>query len=178
MTRNEWVRPLPDGVLKRIYTEIITPVAGYVVGNGGSQTPAKTNEATPPEHTMSGRRLTATLQGTGAADGGHRNEAASRPCVCHGRSDGCGEDLSALQYRDDYGTFIVMFDPAMNLPARVRTLDWDGIEGDSVYDAEYSDWRDVDGAKVAYHALHTLNGMKIAELNLSSAMINPAPDPA
>jgi glyoxylase-like metal-dependent hydrolase (beta-lactamase superfamily II) len=89
-----------------------------------------------------------------------------------------GKTYPALQYRDDYGTFIVMFDPTTNLPARVRTLDWDGLEGDSVFDAEYSDWRDVDGAKIAFHALYTLNGMKIAELKLSSATANPSLPPA
>jgi glyoxylase-like metal-dependent hydrolase (beta-lactamase superfamily II) len=127
---------------------------------------------------MSGRRLTATLREL------ERPivviEMKQHPDRVSAIADQtvAGKTYPALQYRDDYGTFIVMFDPATNLPARVRTLDWDGIEGDSVYDAEYSDWRDVDGAKIAYHALYTLNGMKIGELKLSSAMINPAPDPA
>jgi glyoxylase-like metal-dependent hydrolase (beta-lactamase superfamily II) len=89
-----------------------------------------------------------------------------------------GKTYPALQYRGDYGTFIVMFDPATNLPACVRTLDWDGIEGDSVFDTEYSDWRDVDGAKIAFHALYTLNGMKIVDLKLSSVTANPALAPA
>src|SRR5713226_1970892 len=31
--RNEWVRPKPDDGTKRTYTEIITPTAGYVIGN-------------------------------------------------------------------------------------------------------------------------------------------------
>jgi hypothetical protein len=180
LTRNEWIRPLPDGVTKRIYTEIITPVAGYVVGSDAAagRLPKRTNKATPPEHTMSGRRLTATLREL------ERPivviEMKQHPDRVSAIADQtvAGKTYPALQYRDDYGTFIVMFDPATNLPARVRTLDWDGIEGDSVYDAEYSDWRDVDGAKIAYHALYTLNGMKIGELKLSSAMINPAPDPA
>jgi len=38
--------------------------------------------------------------------------------------------------------------------------DWKAI---SVFDAEYFDWRDVDGAKIAFHALYTLNGIKIAD---------------
>src|ERR1700687_5076519 len=89
-----------------------------------------------------------------------------------------GKTYPALQYRGDYGTFIVMFDPATNLPARVRTLDWDGIEGDSVFDAEYSDWRDVDGAKIAFHTLYTLNGMKIVDMKFSSVTGNPTLAPA
>jgi len=180
LTRNQWVRPLPDGVTKRIYTEIITPVAGYVVGSDAAagRLPKRTNKATPPEHTMSGRRLTATLREL------ERPvvvlEMKQHPDRVSAIADQtvAGKTYPALQYRGDYGTFIVMFDASTNLPARVRTLDWDGLEGDSVYDAEYSDWRDVDGAKIAYHALYTLNGMKIAELKVSSAMINPPPDPA
>ena len=180
-TRNEWIRPLPGGDnSKRIYTEIITPVAGFVVGNDAAagRLPKRANKATPPEHTMSGRRLTMNLR------------ELERPMVVIEMKQHpdrvseiadqkvAGKTYPALQYRGDYGTFIVLFDPATNLPARVRTLDWDGIEGDSVYDAEYSDWRDVDGAKIAFHALYTLNGMKIEEVKLSSVTANPPLGPA
>ena len=175
-TRNEWVRPMPGGEGKRTYTEIITPVAGYVIGNDAAagRLPKRTTKTTPPEHTMSGRRLTMNLR------------ELERPLVVIDMKRHpdrvseiadqkiAGKTYPALQYRGDHGTFIVMFDPATNLPARVRTLDWDGIEGDSVFDAEYSDWRDVEGAKVAFHALYTLNGMKIVDLKLSSVTANPA----
>ena len=178
-TRNEWVRPAPGGG-KRTYTEIITPVAGYVIGNDAAagRLPKRTNSATPPEHTMSGRRLTATLR------------ELERPMIVFEMKQHpdrvseiadqkvAAKTYPALQYRGDYSTFIVMFDPATNLPVRVRTLDWDGIEGDSVFDAEYSDWRDVGGAKIAFHALYTLNGMKIEELKISTATANPALAPA
>ena len=64
LTRNEWVRPLPGVAAKRTYTEIITPTAGYVIGNDATpgRLPKRTIKSTPPEHTMSGRRLTATLR--------------------------------------------------------------------------------------------------------------------
>jgi glyoxylase-like metal-dependent hydrolase (beta-lactamase superfamily II) len=180
VTRNEWIRPLPENSAKRIFTEIITASAGFVIGNDAAagRLPKRTNKATPPEHTMSGRRLTANLR------------ELERPMVVMDmkqhpdRVSGIGDQkvagkiYPALLYRGDYGTFIVMFDPATNLPARVRTLDWDGLEGDSAFDAEYSDWRDVEGAKIAFHTLYTLNGMKIAELKLSSVTANPALPPA
>src|SRR5260370_39752135 len=67
-----------------------------------------------------------------------------------------------------------MFDPATKLPARVRTMDWDALEGDSSFDAEYSDWRGVSGAKIAFLTHYTLNGMKVAGLKVSSVMVNPA----
>jgi len=177
---NEWVRPLPDNSAKRTYTEIITPAAGYVIGYDATngRLPKRSTKGTQPEHTMSGRRLTAALR------------ELERPMIViemKQHPDGvsaivdqtvAGKTYPALQYRGDYGTFIVMFDSATNLPVRVRTLDWDGLEGDSVFDAEYSDWRDVDGAKVSFHALYTLNGMKVADLKLASVMANPALAPA
>src|SRR5260370_23514025 len=63
-TRNEWVRPLAGGVTKRTFTEIITPSAGYVIGNDAAagRLPKRSTKATPPEHTTSGRRLTATFR--------------------------------------------------------------------------------------------------------------------
>src|SRR5712692_4726604 len=174
-TRNEWVRPLAGGDTKRTFTEIITPSAGYVIGNDAAngRLPKRSTKATPPEHTMSGRRLTATLR------------ELERPIVviemkqhpdrvsAIGDQTVAGKTYPALEYRGEYGTFIVMFDPATNLPVRVRTLDWDGLEGDSVYDAELSDWRDVGGAKVAFHTLYTLNGMKIMDAKISDAKANP-----
>jgi glyoxylase-like metal-dependent hydrolase (beta-lactamase superfamily II) len=179
LARNEWIRPAPENSPKRIFTEIITPTAGYVIGNDAAagRMPKRTVKSSPPEHTMSGRRLTANLR------------ELERPIVVMAMKQHpdrvsafadqtiSGKTYPALQYRGDYGTFIVMFDPATNVPARVRTLDWDGLEGDSVFDAEYSDWRDVDGAKVAFHTLYTLNGMKIADLKLSSVTVNPALPP-
>jgi glyoxylase-like metal-dependent hydrolase (beta-lactamase superfamily II) len=175
LTRDEWVRPKADDGTKRTYTEIVTPTAGYVVGNDATngRLPKRTVKGTQPEHTMSGRRLTATLR------------ELERPFIilemkrhpdrvtAIGDQTVGGKTLPAAQYRDDYGSYIVIFDPATNLPARVRTLDWDALEGDSVYVAEYSDWSDVSGAKIAFSTAYTLNGMKVANLKLSNVVVNP-----
>jgi len=180
LTRNEWIRPTPGGDAKRIFTEIITPTAGYAMGNDAAagRLPKRTNNASPPEHTMSGKRLSMNLR------------ELERPLVVSemmqhpdrvstiANQKVAGNVYPALKYQGNYGTFIVMFDPATNLPACVRTLDWDAIEGDSVFDAEYSDWRDVDGAKVAFHTLYTLNGMKIVDMKFSSVTANPSLPPA
>jgi hypothetical protein len=174
LTRNEWVRPKVDGS-KRTFTEIVTPTAGYVIGDDAveGRLPKRTVKGAKPEHTMSGRRLTATLR------------ELERPIVVMEMKQHPdrvaaiadqkveGKTYSALQYRGDYGTFVVMFDPETNLPVHVRTRDWDEAEGDSVYDAELSDWRDVGGAKVAFHTLYTLNGMKIMDAKISDAKANP-----
>jgi len=56
----------------------------------------------------------------------------------------------------------------------VRTLDWDGLEGDSVFDAEYSDWRDVTARGFVSTPCIRSNGMKVADLKLASVVANPA----
>jgi glyoxylase-like metal-dependent hydrolase (beta-lactamase superfamily II) len=179
LTRNEWVRPKADDGTKRTYTEIVTPTTGYVIGNDATngRLPKRTVKGAQPEHTMSGRRLTATLR------------ELERPFIVlemkkhpdrvgpTGDQTVAGKTYPAVQYRDDYGTFVVLFDPATKLPALARTMDWDALEGDSSYDAEYADWRDVSGAKVAFLTHYTLNGMKVADLKLSSATVNPTLPP-
>jgi len=175
LTRDEWVRPKADDGTKRTYTEIVTPTAGYVIGNDATngRLPKRTVKGTQPEHTMSGRRLTATLRELERPFivlemKRHPDRVSSIDDQKVG-----GKTYPASQYRDDYGSYIVIFDPATNLPARVRTLDWDALEGDSTYDAEYSDWRDVSGAKIAFSTAYTLNEMKVANLKLSSVSVNP-----
>ena len=175
LTRDEWVRPKADDGTKRTYTEIVTPAAGYVIGNDATngRLPKRTVNGAQPEHTMSGRRLTATLREL------ERPfivlEMKQHPDRVTAIDDQkiAGKTYPAAQYRDDYGSYIVIFDPGTNLPVRVRTLDWDALEGDSVYDAEYSDWRDVSGAKVAFSTAYTLNGMKVANLKLSNVAVDP-----
>jgi glyoxylase-like metal-dependent hydrolase (beta-lactamase superfamily II) len=175
LTRDEWVRPKADDGTKRTYTEIVTPTAGYVIGNDATngRLPKRTVKGAQPEHTMSGRRLTATLRELDRPFIVLEMKRHPDRVTAIDDQKIAGKTYPAAQYRDDYGSYIVIFDPATNLPARVRTLDWDALEGDSVYDAEYSDWRDVSGAKIAFSTAYTLNGMKVANLKLSSVVVNP-----
>jgi glyoxylase-like metal-dependent hydrolase (beta-lactamase superfamily II) len=173
--RNEWVRPKADDGTKRTYTEIVTPTAGYSIGNDATngRLPKRTVKGTQPEHTMSGRRLTATVRELERPFIVLEMKRHSDRVTTIDDQQIAGKTYPATQYRDDYGTYIVMFDPATNLPARVRTLDWDALEGDSAYDAEFSDWRNVSGVKIAFVIHYTLNGMKVADLKLSNVTVNP-----
>ena len=178
--RDEWVRPKADDGTKRTYNEIVTPTAGYVIGNDATngRLPKRTVKSNQPEHTMSGRRLTATLRELERPFIVLEMKKHPDRVMAIADQKVGGETYPAVQYRDDYGTFIVMFDPSSKLPARVRTMDWDALEGDSAYDAEYADWRTLSGVKIAFLTHYTLNGMKVADLKLSSVMVNATLPPA
>ena len=179
--RIEWVRPRAGNGMRN-YTEILTSEyggrpGGYVSGidvNGGQPSRAVQGPNTPPLHTMSGIRLTAELR---------ELERDNVVAEMHQNPDRvsempaqrvAGKTYPAVQYRGDYGTFAVLFDPATHLPAVVRTRDWEVHAGDSNYDETLSDWRDIGGGvKLPFHRLITLNGVKIFDVTLNSARANP-----
>jgi len=170
--RTEWVRPRAGGGM-RTYTEIYSPEGGYVIGNdaNGALT-RRAIQGDPPLHTMSGLRLRALLReqersGIVFAMHDHPERISEYPAQTVG-----GKSYSAVQYRGDNATFIVMFDPATHLPAVVRTRDFDQLMGDSDYDMTLSDWRDVMKFKLPFHAVYTLNGVKIFDTTVNQATVN------
>jgi glyoxylase-like metal-dependent hydrolase (beta-lactamase superfamily II) len=178
LVRNEWWdRPKNDDATRRNFYEIVTPMAGWSVGNSAAngRTPKRAIMVEgKPAHTFSGRRLTVTLRelerlNIVPAMRAHPDRVSEIADQMVGETS-----YPSVQYRSDYGTFIVMFDAATRLPARVRTPDWDALEGDSVFDAEFFDWRDVAGVKIPFRTYFTLNGMAIADLTYRDAVANPA----
>jgi glyoxylase-like metal-dependent hydrolase (beta-lactamase superfamily II) len=179
--RFDWMRPRANGG-KRDYTEIFSnevgnQLGGYVTGidvNGGQ--PARAvGPADKPLHTISSVRLTAELREL------ERNKLVDEMHANPGRVTDypaqtvAGKSLPAVQYRGDYGTFIVLFDPATSLPAVVRTRDFDVHAGDADYDEALSDWRDIgQGVKMPFHQLITINGTKIFDTTLTDVAFNPA----
>jgi glyoxylase-like metal-dependent hydrolase (beta-lactamase superfamily II) len=131
-----------------------------------------------PAQTFSARRLTVTLRELERMDIIRAMKAHPDRVSAIADQTVDGKTWPAVQYKSDYGSFIVMFDSATNLPARIRTPDWDALEGDSVFDAQLSDWRDVAGAKLPFHAFYTLNGMKVADMTISNVTPNPTLAPA
>lgn len=182
LVRNEWVRPRNDTGGTRTFTEIVTPMAGYSIGNDttAGRLPKRTitGASGMPEHTFSGRRLTATLRELSRFTVIQDMKAHPDRVSAHEDIQTAGKIWSTVQYRGDYGTLLVMFDPATGLPARVRSDEWDALEGDSFYDATFSDWRDVAGAKVPFRTLYTLNGMNVADMRMSDVTANPTLAPS
>jgi glyoxylase-like metal-dependent hydrolase (beta-lactamase superfamily II) len=133
-----------------MYSETYSADGGYVTGldeNGGVTRRAITVGG-QSMHTMSGVRLTTLLREQ------ERNAVVQE---MHARPDRVsdypaqtvgGKPYPAVQYRGDYGTFIVLFDPATHLPAVIRSRDFDQYYGDSNYDEALSDWRDTAGIKM------------------------------
>src|SRR5689334_5538245 len=176
LTRNEWNRPKNDDGGRRIFTEVVTPAAGWVVGNNASngRTPKRAIMVDgKPAQTFSSRRLTVTLRELERLDIVRAMKAHPDRVSAIADQIVDGKTYPAGQYKSDYGTFIVMFGAAANLPTRIRTPDWDALEGDSVFDAQLSDWRDVAGIKMPFHASYTLNGMKVADMTVSNVAPNP-----
>jgi glyoxylase-like metal-dependent hydrolase (beta-lactamase superfamily II) len=174
LMRTEWVRPRPAGGM-RTYTEIFSPEGGYVIGNeANGAPPARATKTDPPLHAMSGLRLRALLREQ------ERNfivvamhENPERVVDYPSQTVG-GKTYPAVQYRGDNGTFIVMFDPATNLPAIARTRDFDQLMGDADFDAAFSDWRMVGNMKLPYRITYTLNGVKIFDTTVNNYNLNPS----
>jgi len=100
----------------------------------------------------------------------HPEQLSSRPVQRSG-----AKKYPAVQYQDDNGIFLVLFDPVTHLPAIVRTRDFDAQLGDADFDAAYSDWRNVDGSsafKYPFRISYTLNGVRLADVAVEQVHIN------
>jgi glyoxylase-like metal-dependent hydrolase (beta-lactamase superfamily II) len=174
--RIDWVRhfayPSPRTFT---FTEIVTPEAGYVAGIDSNGRNRQSLEAKPPAHAMSGLRL-ATSQ---------RELRRASPLLLLGmdrtrdRVSGVddvnvgGVAYPAAEYRvTDDQTFTILFDRATGLPARVRSLDYDNIWGDVVYDLVLSDWQAVDGLQVPLTRKYELNGRTVMEIRLTEVKLD------
>ena len=177
LTRSEWDRPKADDGGRRTYVEIATANGGYSIGNDavGGRLPKRTitGASKQPEHTMSGRRLTATLRELARFTVIQDMKAHPDRVTAMPNQVGGLRAWPTLQYRGDYGNFIVLFDPATNLPIRVRSLEWDAIEGDSEFDMMFTDWQDLNGAKWPGRAQTFLNGMRVHDMRFSNISANP-----
>jgi Metallo-beta-lactamase superfamily len=174
--RIDWVRNFAYPTARTFtFTEIVTPEAGYVAGIDSNGRNRQSLDARPPAHAMSGLRLATT----------QRELRRASPLLLLGmfrypdRVSGVGEVSAggvaypAAEYRPtDDQTFTVLFDPATGLPIRVRSLDYDNIWGDVVYDLVLSDWQTVDGLKVPLTRKYELNGRTIMEIRLTEVKLD------
>jgi glyoxylase-like metal-dependent hydrolase (beta-lactamase superfamily II) len=176
-TRIDWVRKFAYPAPRTFtFTEIVTPDAGYVAGIDSNGRTKQSLESNPPAHSMSGLRLAATQRELRRGSPLLFLEMTKNPDRVASASDVgvAGVAYAAATYRAGDQTFTVMFDRNSGLPARVRTLDYDNIWGDVIYDLVLSDWKTFDGIKVATNRKYELNGRLIMEVVITEATVNAA----
>lgn len=161
------------------FSEIVTPEAGYVLGIDSNGRNKQSRESNPPGHAMSGLRFTATQRELRRASPSlllemrhHPDKVSASPAITIG-----GVAYPALTYQPGPYAFIVMFDPQTHLPARIRTLDYDNIWGDSTYDLTFADWSTLGGIRIATSQRYELNGKVVADIKITDVSANaPLPD--
>jgi glyoxylase-like metal-dependent hydrolase (beta-lactamase superfamily II) len=165
--RTEWVRKLVYPAPREYrFTEIVTPAAGSVEGIDSTAVPKRELEGNPPMRSMSGLRLAAA----------QRELLRTSPILIWMMKSvpaAVSRHGSVYFYRPGNVEFIVTFDPATGLPARIGTRDPDNVEGDSSYDLVLSDWRDVSGVKIAHKQSYELNGREVIRIQIDEAQVNP-----
>ena len=169
--RIDWVRKFAYPTARTFtFTEIVRPEAGYVAGIDSNGRNRQSLDAKPPAHAMSGLRLATTQRELRRASALLLLGMYRTPDRVSGIGDVTvgGVAYPAAEYRPtDDQTFTVLFDRATGLPARVRSLDYDNIWGDVVYDLVLSDWQAVDGLKIPMTRTYELNGRTIMEVKLT-----------
>src|SRR5215467_5702356 len=156
------------------FSEIVTPEAGYVIGIDSNGRNQQNRESNPPGHAMSGLRFTATQRELLRASPSlllemrnHPDKVSASPAITIG-----SVTYPTFTYQSGPYTFIVMFDPQTHLPARIRTLDYDNVWGDSTYDLTLADWRTLGGVQVATSQHYELNGKVVVEIKITDVSTN------
>jgi len=163
MARTEWDRDMKYPAVEKVrYTEVITPVYGFVTDDKGGKA-------------ASGIRVAAGL----------RELARASPTLLlqlldpkSGMRPLANEKLGnkqflAVGFSEAGVNFTVLLDPQTKLPVAIRTRDDDNISGDSTYDLVLSDWKVVGGAKIAHVLSYQLNGVEIAKVTYKEVAANP-----
>jgi glyoxylase-like metal-dependent hydrolase (beta-lactamase superfamily II) len=152
-------------VAKIKYTEVVTPTYGFVTDEKGSTA-------------SSGVRLAAQLRELQRASPTLLLRALNNPTgVTSAGNQKLGKaTYPAVSFTEAGTKFTVLFDPKTHLPAAIRTLDDDNINGDSNYDLVLADWKDVKGVKMPYSLTYTLNDVEVGKLTVTDIVANPSID--
>jgi Metallo-beta-lactamase superfamily len=173
--RYDWVRLRVAPMVRTfIYTEVFAGEVGYVLGEDNIVLSKQAKETVPSLHTMSASRVIAHQRELHRQSPRLLLDMASYPDRLAALADETidGKALSVVSYKGDDATWYVLFG-SDGLPARIRTLDGDGVWGDSNYDLILSDWRDVGGVKFAFDQSFTLNGHEVQHINVDEVVLNP-----
>lgn len=174
--RTDWHRKLAYPAPREYrYTETLADGLGYVAGIDATARTRQSLASNPPVHAMSRMRVVTALRELQRASPllvlqmqAARNQLVALPDTTVG-----DVRLATVGYTVDGNRFQVMFDSASGLPARIRTLDYDSVQGDSTYDLVLSDWRAVGGVQLAHRQVYQLNGRDVIDTRHATVRLNP-----
>lgn len=170
LVRTDWARDYEYPAKRSyIYTEIVTPQAGYVKGIDSTARTKQSQANDPPQHAMSGVRLAAAQRELARSAPTLLLAMKANPRAVSAIPDqrAGGVRFPSLVYRWRDQNFIVMFDRDSGLPAVIRTVDADAIQGDSTYDLLLSNWREIGGARLAHGQDYVLNGLMVMQTRIT-----------
>ncbi len=165
--------------VRQTYSEILAGGIGYVHGIDSQVRTEFSLKSNPPGHPMSAARASITQRELVRQSPRLLLEMKVNPrsVKAIGAQTADGRQLPAVQYDVRNWSFIVMFDPQSGLPSRIRTRDFDPIQGDSNYDLVLGDWRNVGGLRIAHRLAYQLNGKHLAATRYEQVTPNPALSP-
>lgn len=162
------------------FTEVVTPIAGYVVGIDNNNRNAQSLKASPPAHTMSGLRLAVAQRELRRLSPVLMLEMYDNPArvTRMANQQAGGVSYPAVSYSFANHRLVVLFDAQSGLPARVRTLDYDNMLGDVNFDLVLEDWKPLAGTRIATTLRYELNGRVVADMRYTQVTpdvpLNPA----
>jgi glyoxylase-like metal-dependent hydrolase (beta-lactamase superfamily II) len=167
--RYDWDRDMKyPAVEKEKYTEIRYPTYGAVIDDKGKVTP------------MSAIRLAANIREGARGSAKFLLAALDAPQNLSAIEDQKLGDqtLPAALFSQGPNKYVIIFDRTTKLPAAVRIRDEDNIYGDSNYDMILSDWKTVNGVKIAFARSYKLNGIEVQQINFKDITANTPVTPA
>lgn len=178
--RISWVRDYLELPWPRLnsYSEIVADGVGFVLGNDGGPRSANMGPQ-GPERIMTGNRLATATRELKRTSPALLLEMAKQPDAILSHPDITVDRTSypSARYQAGTTTFIVLFDRTTGLPARIRTMDFDPLHGDSAFDWIVSDWRTTgNGMKYPFKQEYEIGGLMLMEYAVREVAYNPSLD--
>jgi glyoxylase-like metal-dependent hydrolase (beta-lactamase superfamily II) len=177
--RYDWVRRRVAPMVRTfIYSEVFADGMGFVLGEDNIVLSRQAKDTNPSLHTMSASRVIANRRELHRLSPRLLVEMQDHPDRLSALPDEAigGKTLAGVSFKADDAEWHVLFGDD-GLPDRIRTIDADGVWGDSNYDMVLSDWREVGGVKFAFDQSFTLNGREVQHVNVEDIVINPVLGP-
>jgi glyoxylase-like metal-dependent hydrolase (beta-lactamase superfamily II) len=167
MARSDWDRDLQyPFVEKPKYSEIVTPMFGAV----------STAKGDVP---MSNIRFAAYMRELERASPTLLLKALDAPQKLSSLPDQMldGKPMPSVAFADGDANFTILFDRTTKLPAAIRSLDDDQVYGDVEYDLVLSDWKQVNGIKMASTNVYKVNRVEVGHVTYREIEFNPSIPP-